>query len=90
MAILFGWSYLFPPQKPLDNANTANANTAAPSNTAQTTTPQPEATPSGVQAETAAGAQTPDSVPNRTITIKSPLYEVKLDSKGAVATSWVI
>ncbi|MGE3467823.1 MAG: membrane protein insertase YidC, partial [Pyrinomonadaceae bacterium] len=28
--------------------------------------------------------------PARTIKIKSPLYEVILDSKGAVATSWVI
>jgi len=33
---------------------------------------------------------TPDTTPARTITIKSPLYEVTLDSKGALATSWVI
>src|SRR5690606_35513363 len=30
------------------------------------------------------------AAPNRKITIKTPLYEVTLDSKGAVATSWVI
>jgi len=33
---------------------------------------------------------TADNTPNRTITISSSLYEVKLDSKGAVATSWII
>jgi membrane protein insertase, YidC/Oxa1 family, N-terminal domain len=35
-------------------------------------------------------ASTPDTIPNRTITIRSPLYEVKLDSRGALATSWII
>lgn len=84
MAILFGWSYFFAPQKPVDNANVA-----ANSNTAQSSTPQtPQPAPT-TQTETAT-VTTPDTTPNRTITIKSPLYEVKLDSKGAVATSWVI
>jgi YidC/Oxa1 family membrane protein insertase len=80
MMVLFGWQYFFAPKpKPTDNTNTQVANTAtAP-------TPEAQATP---QAQTA--AVTPDSVPNRTITIKSPLYEVKLDSKGALATSWVL
>ena len=35
-------------------------------------------------------AATSDTTPNRTITIKSPLYEVTLDSKGALATSWIL
>jgi len=86
MAVLFGWSYFFAPKSPVNNAN---ANVAADANTAQTATPQavptvqPQATP-----DTA--AVTPDTTPNRTITIKSSLYEVKLDSKGAVATSWIL
>ncbi len=84
MAILFGWSYFFAPTpKPADNASVA-ANT----NLAQSVTPQAVPT-QATQAETAT-VTTPDTTPNRTITIKSPLYEVKLDSKGAVATSWVI
>ena len=85
MAILFGWSYFFtPPPKQVDNAN---ANVATNANTTQA----PAATPATVLApEPEAVVSTPDTTPNRTITIKSSLYEVKLDSKGAVATSWVI
>src|SRR4051812_48796968 len=85
MAGLFGWSYFFAPKKPAGDANTnanvavANSATPAPAPTAPTAPQQPET----------AGA-TPDTTPARTITIKSPLYEVTLDSKGAVATSWII
>ena len=87
MVVLFGWSYFFAPKKPAAD----NANVAANTNTAQSITPQPTPaaqTPQSQPATTA--ATTPDSTPNRTITIKSPLYEVTLDSKGALATSWVI
>ena len=84
MVVLFGWSYFFaPPKPPADNSNVA-ANT----NTSQPATPLPAA-PAQPQPETAV-ATTPDTTPNRTITITSPLYEVKLDSRGALATSWVI
>ena len=80
-----GWQYWFAPKKPATDANSnANVavNTAAPS-------PVPAAVPSP-QAQSEAAAVTPDTTPARTITIKSPLYEVTLDSKGAVATSWII
>ncbi len=83
-AVLFAWSYFFGP-KPPENVN-SNANTAANSQptVAQTQpTPATEAAPAPVPA-------TPDSVANRVITIKSPLYEVKIDSKGAVASSWTL
>ncbi len=86
MVVLFGWSYFFAPKPPAGDAN-ANANTTANANTAATTpTPAqiaqtPVATPA---------AATPDTTPNRKITIKSPLFEVTLDSKGALATSWII
>lgn len=86
MAVLFGWSYFFAPQKPADNGN-ANANIA--SNAAiPAPTPQPVAQPAPQQTDPAAA--TADTTPARTITIKSSLYEVTLDSKGAVATSWLI
>ena len=81
MAVLFGWSYLFAPQKP----PTDNANTAVVVNT--TNTPMPEAQP--IQPTQTVEA-TPDNISNRQITITSPLYEVKLDSKGALATSWIL
>ena len=83
LLVLSTWSYFFAPQKPKDNANT---NTAA--NVAVTNTPTPEI--AQTQPTPAALANVPDNVPNRVITIKSPLYEVKLDAKGAVATSWIL
>ena len=87
MIVLFGWSYFYSPTKPAaDNTNTAavvssdTANTALPVQTPAVVQPQPvQPAPVAV-----------DAVPNRTVTIKSPLYQVKLDSKGAVATSWII
>jgi YidC/Oxa1 family membrane protein insertase len=90
LIVLFGWSYIFPPpKKPV--TDDANSNTAANTNTAQSATPRAAPT---TQAPAPAPGEpqsvTADDTPNRTITISSPLYEVKLDSKGAVATSWII
>jgi YidC/Oxa1 family membrane protein insertase len=85
MIVLLAWSYFYTPRTPsVDNSNaTANANSApAPSQ-------QPTAAPT-VEQQQLPVAATPDTVPNRTVTIKSPLYEVTLDSRGAAATSWVI
>jgi YidC/Oxa1 family membrane protein insertase len=84
MVVLFGWSYFFAPKpKPADNSNTAaNTNTAP--------VVQATATPQVPQPQSETAASTPDNIPNRTITIKTPLYEVTLDSKGALATSWVL
>ncbi len=85
MAILFGWSYFFAPTPPpTDNANTAQV--------AGNTTPTAPAAPEAQPNQTAQIGETApaESNPNRQITIKSPLYEVKLDSKGALATSWIL
>jgi len=84
LIVLVGWSYLFPPKKP-DTSNT-NANTAANTNATQAT-PVPTVTPA---AQPTTAATTPDTTPNRQIKITTPLYEVTLDSKGAVATNWVL
>jgi YidC/Oxa1 family membrane protein insertase len=84
MVVLFGWSYFYAPTPPASNANTevaANTNAVQPVPTATAQPQQP------VQPEPAPAA---DASPNRTVRIKSPLYEVTLDSKGAVATSWII
>lgn len=83
MVILFGWSYFFTPTKPPgENANVANTNTAPAPAPSATTQPQPET------------AQVPvtqaEESPRREVTIKGSLFEVKLDSKGALPTSWVI
>src|SRR5215204_2117461 len=72
LAVLLAWSYFYAPTKTPVNSNTAdvaNANTAPqPAATVQPTQQQPQ------QPVTA----TSDTTPNRTITIKSPLYEVTL------------
>ena len=85
MVVLFGWSYFFAPQQPANNANTA-ANTSPAEQTPGTAAPQPQPEQQAQQPN----APVPDVVPNRAVTIKSPLYEVTLDSKGALATSWII
>ena len=84
MLVLFGWTYFFAPSKPpADNANTAQVVSTEASPTPQTQQNQL------VQTENTA-VPAPDSIPNKQITIKSPLYEVKLDSQGALATSWIL
>jgi YidC/Oxa1 family membrane protein insertase len=102
--ILFGWTYFFPPNKDQQTANT-NANTAAtPAPTAAPTAPvaapsvappagkPTAATPPGAAPAPTAPAPAPvqDTVPAQTITIKTPLYDVKLDNRGGVATSWIV
>ncbi len=85
MAILFGWQYFFAPKAPPAGDANTNANVAA-----NTTQPAPQPAPTAQAAQPATAEVTPDTTPNRTITIKSPLYEVTLDAKGALATSWLI
>jgi membrane protein insertase, YidC/Oxa1 family, N-terminal domain len=87
LVVLFGWSYFFTPKKPAGDANTAiNANTAVVANSQPSATPLPQVP----QTQPDAAASTPDATPNKQITIKTPLYEVTLDSKGALATSWIL
>ena len=82
MAFLFGWTYFFPTKR-TDQTNTNTAQVVA------NATPAPEI----IQNQTSQApsvASTSDETPNKEITIKTPLYQVKLDSKGAVATSWIL
>lgn len=83
LGVLMLWSYMFPPPKK-DANNNANAQQTAQ----QQTAPTPEAasqTPNQAQQ-----APAPDTIPNRVLTVKTPLYEAKFDSRGAVAASWVL
>src|ERR1041384_4668684 len=95
-AILLGWTFFIQrTQPPQTNTNSDNANSAQQATNANTATPQqpnanqPAPQPQGQQT-TATATTAPDTTPERTITITTPLYEVKLDSRGAVATSWII
>src|SRR5882762_8259946 len=84
-AILFLWSYLVPTKPPAQTPAVSNQATPQPAASAATTpatasTPLPAASPSVAT----------NTTPHRTITIKTPLYETKLDSVGAEAISWII
>ena len=85
MAVLFGWSYLFPSKK-TEQTNTNTTQVAVTATPAPETQPNQPAQPQ--QQQTIVSA--PDNAPNRLITIKTPLYQVTLDSRGALATSWVL
>ncbi|HKY41781.1 MAG TPA: membrane protein insertase YidC [Pyrinomonadaceae bacterium] len=80
-AILFLWTYLFPPQ-PVENP---------------AATPSPTATPAAQQAANqSTPAPAPATMPNvtaapqRTITIRTPLYDAKFDTLGAEPISWIV
>src|SRR6266446_1754183 len=94
-AVLILWNYVFPPVKPPQpnaNANAnANANVSAPA--ATTSSPQPTSQPatSAKPAQTAqSSAPTAEPNPQRKLRIVTPLYEATLDTRGAVATSWIL
>ena len=82
VAILTVWSYFFakPPQQPPASQPTAAA-TASPQQQNIAATPTPAPTPLVIVNTT----QSP-----RTVTVKTPLYEAKLDSRGAEVVSWII
>lgn len=86
MMVLLGWSYFFAPKK-TENAN-ANVNSNAVAANSATPTPATENQPKPEIKEVATSAA--NNNPQRNIVIKSPIYQVKLDSQGALATSWIL
>jgi YidC/Oxa1 family membrane protein insertase len=84
MAVLFGWTYLFPTKK-IEQTNSNTAQVVA--DNAATPAPQVQP-PQTIQQPVVPSVS--DNMPNRKITIKTPLYQVTLDSKGALATSWIL
>src|SRR5258708_26066453 len=96
-AVLILWSYLFPPVKPPQPNANANANASA--QPSATGSPQPTSQPTAqskpsVSPGTAQAVRSPmpavDNTPQRKLHIVTPLYEATLDSRGAVATSWIL
>jgi YidC/Oxa1 family membrane protein insertase len=82
MGVLLLWTYLFPSPKKVDVANT-NANVAVANTNVTPEAEKPQQTVQPIIATT-------DATPNKVLTIKSPLYQIKFDTKGALATSWVL
>ena len=85
VVILFAWNQFFvkPLQPPTPNEPAPTA-TASASNSNVTATPSPTASPANV------AIVQPESQPQRTVWVKTPLYEAKLDSRGAEVISWII
>lgn len=83
--IILLWTYLVPikPPQPVNNSN-SSATQASPS---ATPTPASQPTQSTPAATPAASVE---QAPRRTVLIKTPLYEAKIDSQGAEVTSWII
>src|SRR5882672_7870865 len=92
-AILIGWQFLLPIKPPptVSPAKTAPGN---PVNSASTQpSPRTSGLPSpGVAAQASGTSSTSSSatIPHRTITVTTPLYVAKFDSRGAVAVSWIL
>lgn len=85
-AILFSWSYLFPVKPPSQDQPAENLPALPPTATPASPigTPRPPASNSTPAVDPAA------QVGRRTLRIRTPLYEAKLDSLGAVVASWII
>ncbi len=94
LIVLTGWMYFFAPEKTEESAN-ANTNVNA-SQTNANANQETESTPEVVKKESEnddeveSESANSDDTPNRSIKIKTPLYEATIDSKGAVATSWIL
>ncbi len=82
--ILFLWTYLYPAppasQKPV----------ATPSPTASPAATQQTANSNNATAPATALTANVSAAPQRTITVKTPLYDVKFDTLGAEPVSWII
>src|SRR6266850_7975215 len=84
-AILFLWSYFVPVKPPQPS----------PSPSPQATQ-QPTATPTSVSLSTptplpaGSPAAPVNAAPHRMLSIRTPLYEAKIDSRGAEPISWII
>lgn len=81
-AILFLWSFFFPPLPTPDPAATPSPSpsAAAQQQAPSSSTPELVATP----------ITTVKAAPQRTITIRTPLYDAKFDTLGAEPISWIL
>ena len=80
-AILFLWTYLVPVKPPA---------TTPPAQPGPQSSPSPVSTVTPSQSSAVPANTTVNNAPHRTVLVKTPLYEAKLDSEGAAAVSWII
>jgi YidC/Oxa1 family membrane protein insertase len=95
-AVLILWNVFFPPPQvspPGPNANNQPTAQSSPQPTAQATA-QPTATatptpaPAG-QSPSPTPAATPENA-QRKVRVVTPLYDITMNTRGAVATSWIV
>jgi len=86
-AILFLWSYFYPAKPPQNNQASAT-----PSPTATQGQPGKDTSPPVGSSSPATPplATNPNAAPQRTVTIRTPLYVAKFESRGAEPVSWVL
>jgi YidC/Oxa1 family membrane protein insertase len=90
-AVLILWNVLFPPVKPPQPNANANANNQAVAQSSPQPTSQATASTTPTPAQVAPSpAPTTDNVQQRKLRITTPLYDVTFDTRGAVATSWIV
>jgi YidC/Oxa1 family membrane protein insertase len=84
-AILFLWSYFYPVAPP-PNQHPG----ATPSPAASPAATQPAASESSTTQAAPLPAPNVSAAPQRTVTVRTPLYEAKFDTLGAEPVSWII
>ncbi len=91
MFVLTGWMYFFAPEKPEQDQANANTNISQEnSNTSENLAKENEEKETAKDEKPAETESMAEANPDRSIRIKTPLYEAKLDAKGGVATSWIL
>lgn len=83
-AILFLWTQFYPvPPTPKQNAGATPSPTASATASQAASSSTPVATP-------AVPTPNVNAAPQRTVTIRTPLYDAKFDTLGAEAISWIV
>jgi YidC/Oxa1 family membrane protein insertase len=77
MLVVGLWTYFLAPEPPKEKQKETATQIEVAEKSSEIASEQPAVKPV-------------NEAPSRTITIKTPLYEAKLDSKGALATSWIL
>ena len=83
--ILFLWTYFYPVPPATQNPGATPSPTASPAATQQTASTNNAPTPVPQQP-----APNVSAAPQRTITVRTPLYDAKFDTLGAEPVSWII
>lgn len=90
-AILFAWSYFFPVNKPQPQSNAnSNSSAAEQKSPAAASSETPAGNPDKQSTQGANAQASSETTQPRKLKVSTPLYDVLLDNRGAVATSWII